>query len=163
MSSSENEEVYFDEKQRLGFNNFTLMFRVALAAFCYIAYYFTNNRETDGDLLLWIGNIILIVTIVMFFIVHLHTRVLKGAVEINGLWSMKKVKIDLNSIANAEQTLYGGYHFNNPTYNLHFKGTIRFYTSGKDAVVLTDKDGLKYMIGSQRAAELFKVVSAQLK
>ena len=156
-------EIYFDEKQRMGFNVFTLTFRLALAAFCYIAYYFTINRETDGDLLLWIGNFILIVTILMFFIVHLHTKVIKGAVEINGLWSMKKVKVDLNSIVAAEETVYSGYHFNNPTYNLHFKGTIRFYTSGSRAVLLTDKDGLKYLIGSQRSNDLLKAIKEQLK
>lgn len=78
------QEILFEEKQRLGFNTFTLIFRLALATFCYIAYYFTNNRQTDGDLLLWIGNIILIVSTFMFFIVHLHTRVMNGAIDITG-------------------------------------------------------------------------------
>lgn len=155
-------EVVFDEKQRIGFNIFTLTFRLALAGFCYIAYYFTVNRETEGDLLLWIGNFILIITILMFFVVHLHTKVVKGALEINGLWSMKKVKIDLNSIVAAEETVYNGYRFNNPTYNLHFKGTIRFYTSGSRAVLLTDKDGLNYLIGSQRSNDLLKSIKSQL-
>ncbi len=156
-------EVVFDEKQRLGFNVFTLIFRLALAGFCYLAYYFTVNRETEGDLLLWIGNFILIITILMFFVVHLHTKVIKGALEINGLWSMKKVKIDLNSIVSAEETVYSGYRLNNPTYNLHFKGTIRFYTSGSRAVLLTDKGGLNYLIGSQRSNDLLKCIKAQLK
>ncbi|MEO8146025.1 MAG: hypothetical protein ABI723_00245 [Bacteroidia bacterium] len=155
-------EIFFEEKQRLGFNNFTLMFRLALAAFCYIAYYFTDDREINGDLLLWIGNIILIISILMFFVVHLHTKVMKGSVELTGLWSMKKVKIDLNSITSAEKSRYQTFQFNNPAYNLHFKGTIRFYTSGKEAVVLTDKDGLKYMIGSQRSNDLLKAVQQQL-
>ncbi len=156
-------EIFFDEKQRLGFNKFTLTFRLALAAFCYIAYYFTDDREKNGDLLLWIGNIILLISIIMFFIVHLHTRVIKGAVELTGLWSMKKVKIDLGSIVKAECKPYHTNQFNNPTYNLHFKGTIRFYTSGKDAVVLTDKDGLNYMIGTQRSTDLFNSIQQQMK
>ena len=155
-------EILFEEKQRLGFNNFTLMFRLALATFCYVAYYFTDDRETNGDLLLWIGNIILIISILMFFVVHLYTKVMMGFVELTGLWSMKKVKIDLNSIASAERSRYQSYQFNNPTYNLHFKGTIRFYTSGKEAIILTDKDGLKYMIGSQRPDELLKAIQMQL-
>ena len=75
-------EILFEEKQRLGFNNFTLMFRLALAAFCYVAYYFTDDREINGDLLLWIGNIILIISILMFFVIHLHTNVMNGFVEL---------------------------------------------------------------------------------
>lgn len=160
---SSNKEIFFEEKQRLGFNNFTLIFRLALAAFCYIAYYFTDDRETNGDLLLWIGNIILIVSILMFFVVHLHTVVLSGAVEITGLWSMKKVKIDLGSIVSVEKSKYQAFQLNNPAYNLHFKGTIRFYTSGKEAVILTDKDGLKYMIGSQRSDDLLNAINQQMK
>jgi hypothetical protein len=142
--------MLFDEKQRLGFNVFTLTFRLALAAFCYVSYYFTTNRQTDGDLLLWIGNIILLATIVMFFIVHLHTQVVGNSIEINGLWTMKKVKINLQLIKEAKVTQYQGYRFNNPTYNLHFKGTIRFYTHGSKAIELTDTDGLRYLIGTQQ-------------
>ncbi|MBL7927440.1 MAG: hypothetical protein JNK61_11105 [Bacteroidia bacterium] len=150
----------FDEKQRLGFNAFTLTFRLALAAFCYVAYYFTTNRQTDGDLLLWIGNIILIITVAMFFVVHLHTQVIANNLVITGLWTMKKVKINLKHIKQAIVTDYQGYRFNNPTYNLHFKGTIRFYTHGNKAVELTDNEGLKYLIGTQHADALLAAINA---
>ena len=46
--------------------------------------------------------------------------------------------------------------------NLHFKCTIRFYTRGRDAVELTDKDGLIYLIGSQKAEELSRVINNKL-
>ena len=48
-------------------------------------------------------------------------------------------------------------------YNLHLKGTIRFYTRGIDAVELIDKDGLVYLIGSQKAEELARVIQNKLK
>lgn len=75
---------------------------------------------------------------------------------------MKKVNIDLNNITGVEKAQFHS-RFNNPMYNLHFKGTVRFYTSGKDAVVLTHKDGLRYMIGSQRADELLRILRIQVQ
>jgi hypothetical protein len=47
---------------------------------------------------------------------------------------------------------------NRPVYNLHFKNKIRFFTQGNDAVEITDKEGLKYRIGSQKAGDLYKVL-----
>ncbi|MNH39056.1 hypothetical protein D3C73_1483200 [compost metagenome] len=52
---------------------------------------------------------------------------------------------------------------NNPVYNLHKKGTIRFYTRGKYAIKLTDKDGLVYLIGSQHCDELVRIIAEQIK
>jgi hypothetical protein len=52
---------------------------------------------------------------------------------------------------------------NRAVYNLHLKGTIRFYTRGVDAVELTDKDGLIYLIGSQKAEELTRVIKNKLR
>jgi hypothetical protein len=49
---------------------------------------------------------------------------------------------------------------NNPVYNLHKKGTIRFYSYGKYAVKLTDKDGLVYLIGSQDPIEFDAMVKS---
>jgi len=48
-------------------------------------------------------------------------------------------------------------------YNLHQKGTIRFYTSGKDAVHLTDRDGLVYIIGTLHLNELMRAINEEMK
>jgi hypothetical protein len=48
---------------------------------------------------------------------------------------------------------------NNPVYNLHIKGTIRFYSSGNSAVQLTDKEGLIYKIGTQQQESLFQAIN----
>ena len=98
----------------------------------------------------------------MLFVLHLHTRVYQGNIIIDGLWTSRKVKIDLNSIVSAEKSTYDS-SFYQPVYNLHRKGTIRFYTSGNDAVKITDKDGLVYLIGTQRATELEKVILNQIQ
>ena len=58
--------------------------------------------------------------------------------------------------------MYSKYILNRSVYNLHLKGTIRFYTRGTDAVKLTDKDGLIYLIGSQKSEELSRVINQEL-
>ena len=58
--------------------------------------------------------------------------------------------------------MYSKYILDRSVYNLHLKGTIRFYTRGTDAVELTDKDGLIYLIGSQKSEELARVINQEL-
>ena len=58
---------------------------------------------------------------------------------------------------------YSEYIINRSVYNLHFKGVIRFYTRGEDAVEITDRDGLVYLIGTQKLEKLFKVINEKLK
>lgn len=156
-------EIIFEEKQKLGFNGFNLLFRLALALFCFISYYFTERREVNGDLLFFIGIAIMIITILMFFVTHLHTVIYNSTLELNGLWTTRKVKVDLANIISAEILDYSSYHLNRPAYNLHFKGTIRFYTSGTKAVKITDKDGLNYLIGTQRPIDLHNAISRVIK
>ena len=81
----------------------------------------------------------------------------------DGLWTSRKIKIDTASIVSAKKVNYSKYLINRAVYNLHFKGTIRFYTRGNDAVELIDKDGLIYLVGSQKAEELSRVINNKLK
>ena len=73
------------------------------------------------------------------------------------------VKINTGSLISAKHVKYSKYIINRSVYNLHFKGRIRFYTRGPDAVELTDKDGLIYLIGSQKAEELTRVINNKIK
>lgn len=155
-------DILFEEKQYLGYNKLGLLRALVLTLFCFIAYYYTENREQFGDLFFVLGVSILVLSIIFLFVKHLHTKVYKGSIVLDGIWTTRKVKIDLNSIVKAERTPYSKYHLNNPVYNLHIKGVVRFFTMGKEAVRLTDKDGLVYLIGSQKAEELHRVISSQL-
>ncbi|MFI5218196.1 MAG: hypothetical protein ACHQNT_01820 [Bacteroidia bacterium] len=157
-----NNELLFEEKQYLGFNKFTLLRNTVLALFCFIAYYYTENREVFGDLFFVVGCSILVLSVIFLFVKHLHTKVHKGSLILDGIWTTRKVKIDLGGILKAERIPYSQYMINNPVYNLHIKGVVRFYTMGKDAVKLTDKDGLIYLVGSQKADELFRVINNQI-
>jgi hypothetical protein len=148
----------FEEKQYLGFNKMALMRNLIFVLFCFVAYYWTEEREENGDLFFLVGCAILVLSIVFLFVKHLHTRVFDEYLELDGIWSTRKVKIDLRSIRQCEKTAYSQYWINNPAYNLHIRGVIRFYTSGREAVRLTDKDGLMYLIGSQRSDELCRII-----
>ena len=139
--------------------------RLVLAIFCFAAYTFNffTNAEDKADILAVVGFAIIIISIVMGFLLHYRTRVLNKSVLIDGLWTTRLVKIDLNSIVKVEKDKYSRYLFNNPVYNLHQKGTIRFYTSGNDAIHLTDRDGLLYIIGSRHADELLRAIKEEMK
>ena len=94
---------------------------------------------------------------------HFQTKVVNGSIILDGLWTSRKVKIDISSLLTAQKVNYSKYIINLPVYNLYFKQTIRFYTRSNYAVKLTDKDGLIYMIGSQRPDEFARVINKKLK
>ena len=160
-----SDKPVFIEKQYLGREWIPVTIRLVLAIFCFAAYtfnFFTNEGE-KADILAVVGFGIIIISIIMGFLLHFRTRVINKSVLVDGLWTTKLVKIDLNSIVKAEKAIYSRYFFNNPVYNLHNKGTIRFYTSGKDSIHLTDRDGLIYIIGSQHADEFLRAIQEEMK
>ncbi|MEO3402675.1 hypothetical protein AAFN85_02165 [Mucilaginibacter sp. CAU 1740] len=158
-----SDKSVFTEKQYLGREFIPLTIRLVLAMFCFAAYFFTDERERNGDLLVVVGFSIIIISIIMGFLLHFRTRVENKSVMLDGLWTTKLVKIDLNSIVKAEKGTYSRYLFNNPVYNLHTKGTIRFFTSGNEAIHLTDRDGLLYIIGSKHPNEFLRAVKEEMK
>ena len=156
-------EFDFIEKQYLGLNKMSLTRRLSLAIFCFIAYYWRENNNKEGELYFFIGIAIIVISVLLFFILHFETKVFNGSIILDGLWTSRKVKIDTASLISAKQVKYSKYVINRSVYNLHFKGKIRFYTRGSDAVELTDKDGLIYLIGSQKAEELSRLINNKLK
>tara|TARA_B100001250_G_scaffold217388_1_gene186489 strand:- start:10739 stop:11215 length:477 start_codon:yes stop_codon:yes gene_type:complete len=153
----------FLEKQYLGLNKMALTRRLALAVFCFIAYYWRENQDQAGELYFVVGVAIIVFSMLLFFVLHFETKVFNGSIILDGLWTSRKIKIDTASIVSAKKVVYSKYIINRAVYNLHFKGTIRFYTRGTEAVELTDKDGLVYLIGSQKADELSRVIRNKLK
>ncbi|MFC0518966.1 hypothetical protein ACFFGT_32430 [Mucilaginibacter angelicae] len=158
-----SDKSVFTEKQYLGREFIPLTIRLVLAMFCFAAYFFTDERERNGDLLVVVGFAIIIISIIMGFLLHFRTRVENKSVMLDGLWTTKLVKIDLNGIVKVEKGTYSRYLFNNPVYNLHTKGTIRFFTSGNEAIHLTDRDGLLYIIGSKHPNEFLRAIREEMK
>lgn len=135
------------------------------AGFCFLAYYFSVESENNlgmpeqtGEVFFFMGMVIIVISILLVFVMHMSTRVNPQSLIIDGLWTARKVKIDLHAITKVEKVKYSKYPLNRPKYNLHRKGKIKFYVRGNDAVQLTDRDGLKYIIGTQRADELVTVL-----
>ena len=160
-----NKETDFDfiEKQYLGLNKMSLSRRMSLAIFCLVAYYWRENHDKAGELYFFIGIGIMVISILLLFILHFETKIKNGSIILDGLWTSRKIKIDTASIVSVKKVKYSKYFLNRSVYNLHLKGTIRFYTRGIDAVELTDKDGLIYLIGSQKSEELTRVIQDKLK
>lgn len=154
--------VLYQERQTLGNIKFWTTRRFVLALFCFLAYYISEerNRAEEADLFLVVGSGILLISIIFVFLTHFRTVIENGSIILTGIYSTKKVKIDLSNIVSSEIVRYSPFMINNPVYNLHKKGTIRFYAYGKYAVKITDKDGLSYLIGSQDPIELDAVVKS---
>lgn len=153
----------FVEKQYIGRDYIRIAIRLIMSAFCFAAYVYERDRDNTVDLFLVVGFGIIGVSIILLFLIQYKTTIENKNVIIDGLWSSKSVKIDLNSIVKVRKATYSNFLFNNPVYNLHKKGSIRFYSSGKDAVVLTDRDGLEYFIGTQRPNEMYLVIQSEMK
>jgi len=165
----------------MGHNRLSIVIRLLLAMFCFIGYYWSQNPkpvqvsffrigsypiqnpDESGIIFFVLGLSILVFSAGLTYILHINTKVIKGALILDGFWTARKVKIDLNSIVAIRRSRYKKNIFRRAVYNLHNRGVIRFYTSGEDFVELTDKTGLIYRIGSQRIDELYKTLKNELK
>jgi len=157
-----NRHAYF-EKQYIGRDYIRICIRLVMAAFCFGAYVYERDRDNTQDLYLVVGFGIIAVSIALLFLIQYKITIENKKIVIDGLWSAKRVEIDLNSIKKVRKDVYSNYFFNNAVYNLHRKGSIRFYSSGKDVVVLTDADGFEYYIGTQRPNEMYLVVQNEMR
>lgn len=149
----------FEEKQYAGFNSYSIARRMVLAIFCFVAFYYTENRMENADLLFLIGIFILIISIVLLFIKFLHIAVDNEKLYLNGMWSSKKIIIPISDIVSAEKTLYSRYHLNNPKFNVHEGNVTQFYSGGKDAVKITLVNDNILLIGTGRADELSNLLN----
>ncbi|MDA9897983.1 hypothetical protein N9D69_00240 [Flavobacteriales bacterium] len=159
-------KILFEESQYLGYNRLSFIRRMVLALFCFLSYYWsedTLDAVGSGNLLFFLGVAIILVSAILVFILHFRTRIVNGSLILDGLWTARKVKIDLSSIKDVSKVKYSRFFFNRAVYNLHLKGAIHFYTRGKECIQLTDKDGLKYLIGSQKPSEFYRVLNEQIK
>ena len=157
------EKYNFIEKQYLGLNKISLSRRMVIAIFCFVIYYLRENQQKSGELLFFLGIFILIISFILVFVLHFETKIKNGSIILDGLWTARKIKIDLKSIRKCEKVLYSKFFLNRSVYNLYFKGTIRFYTRGSDAVKLTDNDGQVYLVGSQKSEELARIINTTLQ
>jgi hypothetical protein len=156
------ENFDYIEKQYFGLNRMSILRRVFLVIFCLIAYFWRENQEKSGDFYLLLAIGILLFSILLLFVLHFKTKIINDSIILEGLWTARKIKINILSIASVKKVEYSKYILNRSVYNLHVQGTIRFYTRGEDAIQLTDKDGLIYLIGTQKSDQLYNIIQNKL-
>lgn len=161
MENSEN--IIFEEKQYLGYNRYSNIRRMVLAVFCFLAYYWTKEHDGNGEILFAMGIAIVVISALLIFVLHLHTMVTDTSIILDGLWTSKRIKINLASIVSVKSVPSKNFLLSRPVYNLHRHGVIRFYTRGKEGVELIDKDGLKYIVGSQTSGQLAELLRRKMK
>lgn len=150
----------FIERQYLGRDKGWISVRLILALFCFIVYYLNVDHLPSRQLFFIVGSCIIFVSIIMMYLVNYKTVVLPNSIRLSGLWTTSLVKIDLSSIVQVEKKPYSKFIFNNSVYNLHKNGKIRFYAGGGDAIWLTDREGLVYIIGTHKQEELFNAIES---
>ena len=152
----------FEEKQYLGYNKFNLFIRLFIALGAFGSYFVSDSKDETSNLFLIVGLSILVISLMSFFVLHLKTQLRGNILELDGFWTTRKVKIDLSNIVKSEVVKYSKILFNRPVYNLHIRGKVKYFTHGNYAVELTDKDGLRYRIGSQRFEELNGLINEKI-
>ncbi len=175
-----NEPIIFEEKQYMGHNRLSIIWRMVIALFCFVGYYWSENPKpvqvsiirlgyypvesipNSGKIFFILGVLVLLLSSVLTYILHTHTKVYNDHIIIDGFWTARKVKINLNSINHIRKSRYKKHIFRRTIYNLHRSGIIRFYTSGNEFVELKDNCGFTYRIGSQKSVELYQVLKKQL-
>ena len=155
----------FEEKQYLGYNQFNLIIRLLIAAGCLFSYFFseTTTSDSSSDLFLILGISVLFISVLLFLVPHIKTEIKDDFITMNGFWTTRIVKLDLKNIKSCEKVKYSKFMLSRPVYNLHLKGNVKFFTQGVWAVQLTDFEGLRYRIGTQRPDELKEVINNNLK
>ena len=152
------EKPLFEEKQYLGYNSLSMVRRLSLALFCFGLYWWKIHNNRNGDLFFWLGISIIVISIILLFVLHIKIRVFKNYIELDGLWTSRRVKIDMTNIVKVERRRYSKYNLNNAVFNLHLNGLVRFYTGGDEAIELTNKEGVHTRIGTQRPFGLEKLL-----
>lgn len=176
----ETERKIFEEKQYMGHNRLSIIWRTVITLFCFVGYYWSENPKpvqvaifkigeypvTDipnsGKIFFVLGILIVALSAVLTYVLHTHIRVYSDYIMIDGFWTARKVKINLHTINHIRKSRYKKHIFRRAVYNLHSKGVIRFFTSGNEFVELKDNSGFTYRIGTQKATELYNVLKKQL-
>lgn len=173
-------ELLFEEKQYLGHNRLSIVIRTVLTIFCFMGYYWSENPKPtqvaflkigsypidninqSGLIFFVLGTSILILSAALTYVLHIHTKVYKGYIILDGFWTSRKIKIDLRNITAIKKGRYKKNILRRTAYNLHNLGIIRFYTSGEGFVELADNSGFTYKIGSQKSLELYNTLKSEI-
>src|SRR5437868_605263 len=116
------DEILFEEKQYIGYNKWAILWRTVLALFCFLLYFWSENPkpiavsgieipsspvgEDSAQLFFLMGLIIMLLSLILNFVLHLHTKVINNNLILDGLCTSRKVKIDLSGIVEVKKVKY---------------------------------------------------------
>jgi hypothetical protein len=170
----------YEERQYLGYNRVSTLIRTVLTLLCFVGYYWSENPKpidvsgihigsypveeipAAGHIFFILGIFILLLSVLLMYVLHIHTIVYPHYLMLDGFWGSRKIKIDFSNIHTVKKLRYKKNSFRRPVYNLFIKEIVKFYTSGNHFIELKDKDGFTYRIGTQRPNELFKIINNQV-
>ena len=175
------DKCIFDEKQYMGHNRLSIIWRTVISLFCFAGYYWSENPKPiqisvlsigtypaidiphSGQIFFLLGIFVLFFSALLTFVLHTNTQVFSNYILIDGFWTARRVKINLNTITNIRRSRYKKHILRRAVYNLHSKGVIRFFTSGNEFIELKDDAGFTYRIGTQKPQELYNLLRRQLR
>ena len=178
MSILTKAEILFEEKQFLGHNRLSIVIRTILALFCFIGYYWSENPKpvqlpgvrigsypianevTSGRIFFILGVSILVLSAALTFVLHIKTTVFREYILLEGFWTSRMIKLDINNIVAVRKSRYRRSILRRTAYNLHNRGIVRFYNSGEGFVEVSDKNGFVYRIGTQRPEALYHTIKS---
>ncbi len=177
----QSESIIFEEKQYMGYNRLSIIWRTVITLFCFIGYYWSENPKPvqvallrighypavsiphSGKIFFVLGIFILLLSVLFTYVLHIHTKVFTSYIIIDGFWTARRIKINLDTITHIRKSRYKKQIFRRAMYNLHSRGIIRFFTSGTEFIELKDNAGFTYRIGTQKSPELHQILKRQIK
>lgn len=168
------EQIKFEEQQYHGLNRHSIVRRLLLAVFCFVAYYWSENPkpvdvgeihigEYPGDvqygtLFFLLGLAMVALSVILLFVPHMKVVVSDSEIILHGKFPPRVVRIQRSAVKSARKVMIRPSVLNRPVFNLLTKGRVRFYTWGNEMVEITSKGGQVYRIGTQRATELIALL-----
>lgn len=160
----------------MGHNRLSIIWRTVIALLCFVCYYWSENPKpvevivfkigyypaidipNSGKIFFLLGISILLFSAVLTYVLHTHIKVYDTHIVIDGFWTARRVKINIDTISHIRKSKYKKHIFRSAVYNLHSRGIIRFHTSGNEFIEIKDKTGFTYRIGTQKATEFFQLL-----
>lgn len=175
---SNHTSILFEENQYQGLNKHSLVRRMLLSVFCFVAYYWSENpKPVDvsiihigeypgdvryGELFFVLGLAVLALSVVLLFVRHMKTTINEQEITVKGQFPPRTATITIESIREVRKVMIRPSIFNRPVFQLQTRDRIRFYTWGNEMIEIVSKSGVVYRIGSQRATEFLNVLKTRL-
>lgn len=152
----------FSEVQHLGHNRYGILRRSVVMLFCFVFYYVSSSESKTAEIFFYLGIAMLVLNMLALSVAHLRTEISGTKISLRGALSFRKAEFDLEGLRSAESKPFSRFLLNRPIFNLHRRGAHHFFTHGHWCVKFETRHGEVVKLGTQRPAELLKVLQGFL-